>query len=125
MNKNTIEVQVGYDSENDAEITKEVPYKFEVCSGCQGHGTRLHEAIGSHAYSMEEFQQEFDDEEAREYFTRGGIYDVTCWTCNGEKVVKHPDLTVLTDEERAWIDDSEEEEASYQRMCKAERDMGA
>lgn len=69
------------------ETSYALPAKFEVCDRCEGHGTHLHEAIGSHAYSREEFRESFDDEEAGEYFKRGGRYDVPCSVCKGERVV--------------------------------------
>jgi len=74
-----------YNDDGDEE-THELPAKFEVCSRCEGHGTHLNPSIGEHAYSVEEFNESFDDEERAEYFKRGGIYDVRCEECGGEKV---------------------------------------
>ena len=53
-----------------------------------------------HAYSMEEFAESFDEEEAEEYFTRGGRYDVTCPTCNGDNVVAVVDEERLSQEQK-------------------------
>lgn len=84
----TVETDVG------TEHRLVLPGKREICSRCEGEGTHLHPAIGEHAYSSEEFAREFDEEEREEYFTRGGMYDVPCERCGGEKVI-----TVL-DEDR-------------------------
>lgn len=74
-------------TDEGVEIEHELPSKFEVCSQCGGHGTHLNPSIGEHAYSQEEFEEEFwDEEDHAEYFKRGGIYDVTCETCNGKRV---------------------------------------
>lgn len=112
-----------YDGED--EITISLPHVFEVCSRCQGHGTHLTPSIGMHAYSMEEFQESFYDEEDREqYFTRGGIYDVTCEICHGERVVAVVDenacksrglLAELTQYQH-WLD----QEASWAAEQRAE-----
>lgn len=76
-----------YISQNGIERTHDIPATYEVCGDCEGHGTHLHRAIGEHAYSIEEFRESFDDEEAGEYFRRGGRYDVQCETCHGARVV--------------------------------------
>lgn len=64
-----------------------LPAKMAVCERCEGHGTHLHPAIGGHAYTREEFDREFDEEERGEYFRRGGRYDVACQDCGGRRVV--------------------------------------
>ncbi len=119
------------DNGNEIEFEEEFPSKMEVCSRCEGHGMHLHPDIGSHAYSMEEFNNEFDDEGKEEYFRRGGIYDVKCEECKGLRVVpvvaenlfneKHKELYARYEEyerERARHD------AEYESMCRMERMMG-
>lgn len=73
--------------EGDEEIVLTLPAKMEVCGDCHGQGAVLCEGMRGYAYSAEEFAESFDDEEAEEYFTRGGRYDVACPTCNGANVV--------------------------------------
>ena len=86
MSRETLSITLLND--DDTEETHELPAKFEVCERCEGHGTHLHTAIGQHAYSVEEFNEEFSDDEDREaYFRRGGKYDVTCEECGGRRVV--------------------------------------
>lgn len=76
------------EDEEGVETTEELPARHEVCPDCEGHGTVLNAAIRQHAYSREEFEEEFSDEEDRAaYFRRGGHYDVPCPTCGGVRVV--------------------------------------
>ena len=75
------------DDDSGDEYEIELPVRFDVCPTCEGHGTHLHPEIGSHAYSSEQFAEDFDDEEREQYFRRGGVYDVTCGKCKGVKVV--------------------------------------
>ena len=69
------------------EITHSFPAVNEVCDRCEGFGTHLNPSIGNHAYSREEFEESFDEEEQEEYFRHGGRYDVQCEVCNGNKVI--------------------------------------
>lgn len=81
---------VKFSRENNAGIEHEyeLPAKFEVCDKCEGHGFHLTPSIGEHAYTREEFEDTFHEEEDRaEYFKRGGIYDVQCTMCNGKRVI--------------------------------------
>lgn len=76
------------ETEDGEEIVHDLPAKNEVCDRCDGHGTHLNPNIGEHAYTREEFDEAFDDDESRaQYFKRGGIYDVTCEVCGGKNVV--------------------------------------
>lgn len=89
-------------------VTHDVPSKFEVCSDCRGHGTHLMPSIRYHAYTEEEFR-DFSDEEREAYFTRGGMYDVTCETCKGLRVMSVPDKGAANKTQRAlieeWVDE--------------------
>lgn len=102
-----------YDDEGD-EVTHTFPSVNEVCGHCEGYGTHLNPSIGQHAYSQEEFNESFDDEGKEEYFKRGGIYDVQCEVCKGNKVVPAVDESRLSDEQKALYaqyQESEEESA--------------
>jgi hypothetical protein len=103
------------------ELECEVPGKFEVCPRCEGHGTYLNPSIGEHAYTPEEFHESFDDEEAEEYFRRGGIYDVTCEECGGARVVMVPDLERCNTEQRSLLEQYEQEEAERARWDAEDR----
>lgn len=110
------------------EVETELPAKHDVCSRCQGHGTHLRTAIGEHAYTREEFEESFDDEEAAEYFKRGGRYDVTCEECGGKNVVLVIDRKACrTPEQKAALKEyrrGQEDDAMYRRECEAERRLG-
>ncbi len=122
---------VVYENEDGEEVEVDLPAKNEVCPRCEGHGMHLTPSIGQYAYSREEFEESFDEDERAEYFKRGGMYDVVCETCHGKNVV------LVIDEE--WIDKNgslEEKEAlaayieklqddaEYEREVAAERRYG-
>ena len=119
-----------YETDEGEEIEAELPSKFEVCDRCEGHGTHLNPSIGEHAYSQEEFEEAFcDDEERGEYFRRGGRYDVSCEECRGARVVavvdeaacaRDPELAEALKRYAAKLRD----DAAYERECAAERRMG-
>jgi hypothetical protein len=117
-----------FNSETAEEYQIDLPHTREVCDRCDGHGTHLNPSIGEHAYTPEEFNDSFDDEEREQYFKRGGIYDVTCHCCKGAKVIN-----VLCQDECKTDDQKEalrfireaEAWAEYDRReSEAERRMG-
>jgi hypothetical protein len=107
--------------ENDDgdEIQVELPVHFEVCPRCEGEGTHLHESIGQHAYTVEEFNEEFDDEERAEYFKRGGRYDVVCSECGGQRVIS------VVDEEKCVTDEQKEALESLASRSRAMAELEA
>lgn len=77
-----------HETSHGVEHTHTLPSKFDVCHDCEGHGTHLAGGIREHAYTADELDEAFDDDEDRAaYFTRGGRYDVECETCHGQRVV--------------------------------------
>jgi hypothetical protein len=122
-----MKITVTYPSDCE-EITVELPARHEVCPRCEGYGNHLNPSIGEHAYSTEEFNEAFPEEEdRREYFRHGGIYDVTCASCGGNRVVKVIDDGACTAEERAHVQAYREhlkEEAEYAREERLERMYG-
>ena len=120
----------GEDEEGySVEYQIELPTRFEVCPRCEGVGSHLHPAIGEHAYTPEEFNESFDDEEAEQYFKRGGRYDVQCEECHGARVVSVIDYDrCTTDEQKAALADIQRDErsrAECDSMARQERMMGA
>ena len=114
--ENKVVLTLWNEEEGDEEEV-EVPARFEVCPRCEGHGTHLHEAIGSHAYTQEEFDDAFSDEEERAaYFQRGGRYDVCCTECKGLRVVAEADLDRCSPELRQQV------EAYQARLARAQRE---
>ena len=125
----TIDV-IYYDDEE--EVTLTLPAKMVVCSDCRGCGTVLCEGMRGHAYSQEEFEEAFFDEEDREaYCKRGGKYDVTCPTCDGKNVVPVIDTICIPSHLKAsykkyvaYKRESDQDEAEYQSICRMERMSG-
>lgn len=61
------------------------------------------EGLRGHCFSMEEFEETFEDvEDTSEYFRRGGRYDQVCPTCKGENVI------LVIDDKRIPVDKAEE-----------------
>lgn len=114
-------MQVTYFDEDGDEVTVELPSKFEVCSRCEGHGTHLNPSIGEHAYTVEEFNESFDDEEREQYFKRGGIYDVTCEECGGKRVTEVPDEGSMSAEQKEHLKLWEKSQEESARMDAEDR----
>ena len=108
------------------ELVVEVPAKYVVCGGCAGRGSVLHEAFRGVAFSSEDFREDPDFEEG--YF--GGLYDVGCPDCGGERVVAVADeesvrWTKEHAEHLARYEERAREDAAFEAVCRAEREMGA
>ncbi len=125
--KQTIEIKSSDDRGN--EITHTLPARFVVCSKCEGHGTHLNPSIGEHAYTSEEFDEAFSDDEQRaEYFKRGGIYDVPCQQCEGKRVVLEVDRAAcVTPEHHKGLRElrkQRQDDREYAALCESERRAG-
>lgn len=113
-----------------------LPAHRVVCGRCEGEGSILNPSIGEHAYSQEEFDEAFPDEECggynprEEYRRRGGMYDVACPACKGRNVVDELDREALRGgsvaKQRllARIEGAEQADAEYEAECRMERAMG-
>jgi len=106
---------------DDFEEEHELPAKNEVCYRCEGYGTHLNPNIGEHAYTREEFDEAFDDEGKEEYFKRGGIYDVACEECHGNKVILVVDEDKLNAEQKRVFELWEEQQDEYARWDAEDR----
>jgi len=106
------------------EVTLTLPSKFEVCGECQGKGSHVNPSIDAGGLTREDLYEDPDFAEA--YF--GGVYDVTCYTCGGERVTPEVDRKALPAGVLALVELAEEQDRdSYEfaRECAAERAMGA
>lgn len=117
-----------YNDEGD-EVVYSLPSKMEVCGRCEGHGTHLNPSIGEHAYTTEEFNEAFFEEEDKaEYFRHGGRYDVTCEECKGKNVVPVVDedqcIRIGLKKILALYIKQLDDDAAYERECAEERRMG-
>lgn len=97
--------------EDGDEQSFELPGKFEVCHDCEGHGSVLNRSMREHAYTREEFEATFSDEEREQYMTRGGMYDVQCPTCHGQRVEVVVKEAALTPEQRVLLERYEAKQA--------------
>lgn len=112
-----------WEDDDGVEHVEQIPAKYGVCSDCEGEGSVLNESMRYHAYTQEEFNEEFTDEDKAEYFKQGGIYDVQCPTCHGKRVeaVADYDSTEWTPELKAKYRKHLEDEARYAAEERAER----
>lgn len=129
-----MKIEFVYEDDDGNEVEASLPARYEVCHRCEGHGTHLHPAIGEHAYTPEEFNESFfEDEDKEEYFKHGGKYDVACEECHGNRVVLEVDEEAC---KKACKRDPKlkellikyyekgREDAEYKRLCAAERKFG-
>jgi hypothetical protein len=71
---------------------------------------------------MEEFNESFpEDEDKDNYFRRGGIYDVQCEECKGNKVIQVVDEAHLSDDQKKVYADWQEQEEDNAREEAADR----
>lgn len=125
----TISIKL-WDDESGDMVVEQLPAHYEVCRKCEGEGKHMTDSMREHAYSQEEFYEEFPTAEERErYF--GGFYDVTCTLCKGKRVTLELDREAIEfsgDEELKGIlkryDDQLEEDRQYEMMRAAERAYG-
>jgi hypothetical protein len=83
---------VQYDDETYEQYIISIPFKYSVCTTCNGTGHHVNPAIDSHGITDDERSQWPHDESDR-YF--GGVYDIPCYGCQGSRLV------AVLDEQRA------------------------
>ena len=77
-----------YNKTGNIEFTNVLlPHKRVVCRVCNGEGTHVNPNIDGNGIDPQEFID--DPDFAESYF--GGVYDVRCEYCNGNKVVDEVD----------------------------------
>lgn len=114
-------IKITIENDDGEEETMSLPAKMEVCPECQGSGFVLCEGMRGHAYSAEEFAESFDEEEAQEYFTRGGMYDTQCDHCHGQNVVPVVEEDRLTPAQKEFYQTYLDQESSKARMDAEDR----
>jgi len=100
-----------------------VPIKFVVCDTCDGQGSHVNPSIDSNGLTAKDFAE--DPDFAEEYMS--GRYDVTCYGCNGEKVVPVIDGEGADDDTREILELIAKQQADddeFEAMSAAERSMG-
>ena len=121
-------VEIIIESNDGEEEVIALPARNIVCPTCEGEGAHLHPDIGSHAFTTEEFEREFDDEQRAAYLRRGGMYDVTCTQCGGRNVVPEIDRAACTTPKLKQalkaFDEQRREEARYRELVESEIRFG-
>lgn len=75
----------------------ELPWQYEICDSCQGHG-KSSAYLG--AFTADDMQE--DPEFSEAYMA--GDYDRACEACNGSGKAIVPDFERMTDEQQAaWL----------------------
>jgi hypothetical protein len=94
--------------------------KWEVCGTCGGVGKHVNPSVDSHGISSEEFAEDPDFKE--NYF--GGVYDVTCYGCEGRTTALAIDEGVTDKDALKAAEAHFKEEGQYRSQCNYERMMG-
>lgn len=114
------------DEESEDEyVLKALPVKMAVCNRCDGRGCYVNPSIDT-GITQEEFDDDPDFKEG--YFS--GRYDVQCEECVGNNVVPEPDEDKINSskeysETYYVLVHLEKENYAYEKLCEAERRMGA
>lgn len=95
----------------------DLPWKWEICSACNGHG-KSSAYLG--AFTHDEMYE--DPDFADDYFA--GNYDRTCDCCEGGGKVMAVDFDRLTPEETEAFCQEERDRAEDRAIEAAERRMG-
>jgi hypothetical protein len=98
------------------EVEHRLPWKWEVCSVCNGEGKHVAAGVDSSGLSAEDFAEDPDFAEA--YFD--GAYDVECSRCKGRSTEKVIDWEKVPAELREAIEAEERAESDYRAMVLAE-----
>lgn len=107
--------------DDDEEYIATFPAIYEVCDTCRGRGKHVNPSIDSHGITFQE-----DPEFAESYFS--GVYDTTCFECQGRRVVLMINEQYLSESQKEDLErfhEWQEDEMIYRATCEAERRMGA
>lgn len=110
--------------DDDEEFEATFPFRWDVCSTCQGKGSHVNPSIDCDGLSAKDFAE--DPDFAEQYW--GGAYDQPCNGCGGRTTERVLDEDRFNDQHREWYALLEEywrDEAEYRAECEAERRMGA
>ena len=117
------EITFEVDNGEDEPVQHKLVARYALCDDCGGEGTHLTPSIREHAYSQEEMEEE-GPEFLEQYLLRGGIYDVTCLTCKGLRVVLVPDEDASDPATLAIYRKQESDKAHEAQVRAAELRMG-
>lgn len=106
-----------YHNDDGDEIVQEVPIRFDVCPTCNGKGKHVNPSIDSGGISQDQFDEDPDFAEGY----HSGDYDVTCYGCDGKRVV----AICLDEAVKKALDQVAATIAAHDAYVAAERAMGA
>ena len=121
-------VHIGHDEHGEMQMHT-FSAKYEVCHRCEGHGKHVNPAIecdggGITGSEMAEIMVE-DPNFQNDYL--GGMYDITCTCCKGNRVILVIDETSFDAEDKAAFKKYQvqlEEDWNFEAECASERRMG-
>ena len=116
--------EIRFEVENQAGEPVELvlPATWVVCSRCSGKGTHVNPAIDGNGLSQEDFDEAGPD--FRDDYM-AGVYDVTCYQCDGKRVVAAPDFSKWSHAERALYQAHVDELAADRAATDMELRLGA
>jgi hypothetical protein len=100
-------------------FTLEFPARRVICSRCDGKGTHVNPNIDGNGITGEEMS-ELGPDFFEDYM--GGVFDVRCEECRGEKIVLEVDEARLTKRQLFMWHTLQEKEAEYHRELASERE---
>lgn len=117
MKKRSCQIDVG-------DIVLTLPICWEVCPVCRGNGSHVNPSIDAGGISSSDPFWEDDLGEDGESLYFSGAYDVTCYTCNGDRVVPAIDRDSADPDDLAAMDRWEAEIAHAEAVSRAEMRFG-
>jgi predicted methyltransferase len=121
IDKNAMTATVVLFDENGDDIIERVPIVFAVCPTCDGRGIHVNPSIDCNGLTRDDFDE--DPDFLNEYL--GGMYDVTCYECDGNNVVPIIDEHLCNPEILARIRKQQEDENEFRALQESERRYGA
>lgn len=119
----TLEAELYLD--DDTEEIVQFPAKFELCPTCNGKGSHVNPGIDSHGITSDEWHNNWSYEEREQYMSGG--YDVSCYECNGRRVVPVVDEDRCSDDIKGKLalwNKQLEAQARYDSEYRKEVEMG-
>lgn len=109
---------------DDGDTEQELPFKWEICSWCDGHGTDRGASVECDGGGFTSSEWAEQDDDFKEGYLRGD-YDRPCQGCSGSGKVMVADYDRMPPEEVAAYEQQLRDDADDRAIEAAERRMGA
>jgi|SRR6185295_2236929 len=116
--KSTIDLTM-YDDDGE-EVVHTFPAKYDVCPECDGYGTHSNPSIDGNGITGSEMEEILHEDPDFLDNYMGGMYDVTCYQCHGQRVVWVPNEDACTPEQLKVLKEWQEKEAEIAREIEAD-----